>query len=140
MSSLKIYEWNRKLKLVIIVVLLIPVAALLYIQVQNFFFDKKVNNIRDNIKIGMHKSEVLKVIGTPTDSGYVTKQYEINNLTDTFLSLAELINEPKESYYIYNFGRGFFRKEDDLSLRFDTLDILIKIKSPHLEIAQPITQ
>lgn len=140
MSSVKIYEWNRKVKLAIIVVLLIPVGGFFYIQVQNFFFNRKINNIRNNIKIGMHKSDVLKILGTPTYSGYNTKQYEMNSSSDTLFSLAELTNEPQESYLTYNFGLEFWRKGDDLSLTFDTLDILIQIKSPHFKITQQIAQ
>lgn len=140
MNSLKIYELNKKLKLAIVIMLVIPVFFFLYIQVQNYLFDNKINNIRNNIKIGMRKSDVLKVLGTPSYSGYITKKYEINDSLDTLFSLAELTNDPQESYLTYNFGLEFWRKGDDLSLRFDTLDILIEIESPHFKTAQPITQ
>lgn len=132
MSSLKIYEWNKKLKLVIVIVLLMPVIFFIHIAIQNYFFGKKIEHIRNNIQLGMHKSDVLNIVGTPTDSGYITEEYETNNVPDDTLSLIELMNIPKKSYLIYNFGTDFFKKSDDLSLTFDSLDILIEINSPHL--------
>lgn len=100
--------------------------------IQNIVFTNKIEFIRENVKLGMSKSAVVEIIGNAKDSGYFTNGYELNPQQDS-VPLSRLLNPPKKSYLTYNFGSSFFDSEDDLSLTFDSLDILIEIESPHFD-------
>lgn len=109
MTYKKVYEWNNKLKLVIVMMLLLPFLMILILRISSYFDDIKIQKI-EAIPIGTSKEKVESILGKPS---------AIHIVED---------NQIKKEVYQYPVLSFSFFVDNEAQILFDTNEKVEKIK------------